>query len=50
MEQADDTKHLSIIRRESKDALMYWGLTEEAAKRVVMAIHDGKIPHVKLTY
>ena len=50
MELSDDTKHRSIIRREAKEALMYWGLTEETAKKVVMAINDNKIPHVKITY
>ena len=49
MEQ-DDTKHRYIIRREAKKALIYWGLTEDAAKRVVMAINDGKIPHIKINY
>ena len=49
-ERLADRQHISKFRGESKEALMYWGLTEEAAKRVVMAIHDGKIPHVKITY
>ena len=42
--------HVSKVRSEAKEALIYWGLTEEAAKKVVMAINDGKIPHVKINY
>ena len=49
-ERLADRQHVSKFRGESKEALMFWGLTEEAAKRVVMAIHDCKIPHVKITY
>ena len=49
-ERLANREHVSKIRREAKEALMYWGLTEETAKKIVMAINDGKIPHVKITY
>ncbi len=43
-------KHIGKIRREAKEALMTQGLTEDQAKVVVMAIHNGLITHVKINY
>lgn len=43
-------EHVSNFRGEAKLALIGLGLTEVQAKKVVMAIHDGKIPHIKINY
>lgn len=43
-------KHIGKIRGEAKQALMAQGLTEQQAKTIVLAIHAGQIPHVKINY
>jgi len=43
-------KHIGKLRREAKEALMAQGLYEEQAKAIVLAIHNGLIPHVKINY
>ena len=43
-------RHVGGVRRKAKEALMTLGVDEKTAKSIVMAIHDGKIPHVSIKY
>jgi colicin import membrane protein len=44
-------KHIGKIRGEAKDALMSeFGFTEDQAKNIVLAIHAGSIPNIKIIY
>lgn len=46
-----NARHVGSVRRAAKEALMqFCGLDEEAAKRVVLAIHGEKIPNVTINY
>ena len=46
-----DKKHVSGIRKQAKENLMYaCGLTEEQAKKVVLAINSNKILNVSIKY
>jgi len=43
-------KHIGKIRKEAKESLMAIELSEEDAKKVVMAIHNGEIKNVSIKY
>lgn len=43
-------RHVGGIRKQAKESLMAIGLDEEAAKRVVMAINNGNIANVTISY
>lgn len=43
-------KHVGAIRKAAKEAIIKAGLSEDDAKRVVMAISNGDIPAVSITY
>ena len=45
-----DTANISKVRFEAKEALMFWGLCEDDARRIIHAINDGKIPHISIKY
>lgn len=42
--------HRGRIMKAAKEALMGFGLSEEVAKTVVLAISDGKVPAVQINY
>jgi hypothetical protein len=43
-------RHVGAVRKAAKESLMATGLDEAAAKRVVMAIHNGSIASVEIKY
>lgn len=43
-------KHVGKIRKEAKEKFMAIGMDEEIAKKVVLAISNGEIPHVSISY
>ena len=43
-------RHIGSIRKSAKESLMAFGLDEEKAKEIVMAIHNGQIANVKINY
>ena len=45
-----DKANISKVRFEAKEALMFWGLCEDDARRIIHAINDGKIPHISIKY
>lgn len=45
-----NTKHISAIRTAAKEGIMAVGLSEEDAKKVVLAIHAGTVPNVSIKY
>ncbi len=49
-ERLANRAHGSNFRGKAKLALVGLGLDEEQAKKVVMAIHGGVVPHIKITY
>ncbi len=42
--------NVAKVRKAAKEALMNTGLSEELAKKVVLAIHNNQIPAVSITY
>lgn len=45
-----NNRHVGAIRKAAKESLMATGITEEQAKAIVMAIHNGQIANVKISY
>lgn len=45
-----DRAHRSTVMKEAKDAIMEHGVDEDAAKKTVLAIVAGEIPHVTLRF
>ncbi|AUR89773.1 coil containing protein [Vibrio phage 1.132.O._10N.222.49.F8] len=45
-----DIAHIGAIRKDAKESLMALGLTEDKAKDVVLAIHNGKVANVSISY
>lgn len=45
-----NNRHVASIRGQAKQALMGLGLTEELAKKVVLAIHNQEVPNVSIKY
>lgn len=46
-----NTRHISKIRKEAKETLMSsLSITEELAKSIVMAIHNGEITNITINY
>jgi len=43
-------RHVGAIRKSAKEALMKGGITEKQAKDIVLAIHNGEIPNVSISY
>ncbi len=43
-------KHVGKVRKEAKEALMKVGISEDLAKKAVLAINSGDIPHVSISY
>lgn len=43
-------RHVGNIRKEAKEALMKVGISEDLAKKAVLAIHSGEVPHVSINY
>lgn len=43
-------KHIGEVRKAAKEALIAEGLSEDQAKKIVLAINAGKIPHIKINY
>lgn len=43
-------KHVGKIRKEAKESLMKLGISEDHAKKAVLAIHAGEISHVSISY
>lgn len=44
-------RHIGNVRKQAKEGLMLsCGLSEDAAKNVVLAIHNGDIRHIKIEY
>lgn len=43
-------RHIGTIRKQAKDSFMVLGFTEADSKKLVMAIHDGKISNVTISY
>jgi hypothetical protein len=50
LQREADNVHVGAVRKAAKESLMATGLDEVAAKRVVMAIHNGSIANVKINY
>lgn len=50
-DREDNKQHVSSVRKAAKEALMILGgISEDQARAVVMAIHGGEVPHVKINY
>ena len=49
-EKAKDKERVSQKRREAKEALMALSIDEETAKKIILAISQGKIPNIKMEY
>ena len=45
-----DRKHRGRLMCEAKDALMAQGLKEEAARKIVLAVVAGEIPHITMEF
>jgi hypothetical protein len=45
-----DKAHVSEVRRKAKDCLMAYGMGEDMAKTIVIAIHKGGIASVTINY
>lgn len=43
-------RHVGNIRKEAKEALMKIGISEDLAKKAVLAINSDEIPHVSISY
>lgn len=43
-------RHIGGIRKAAKESLMATGISEDQAKAIVMAIHNGQIANVKIHY
>ncbi len=43
-------KHIGLIRKEAKESIMALGIYEDAAKKLVLAIHNDEIANVSITY
>lgn len=49
-EREANKRHVGKIRREAKDSLLEVGVTEDQAKKIVMAIDQGLIANVTINY
>lgn len=45
-----NTKHVGNIRREAKEAMVSGGIDEVIAKKIILAISNGAIPHITINY
>jgi hypothetical protein len=45
-----DKAHVSDVRRKAKECLMAYGMSEDMAKSIVIAIHKGGIANVTIKY
>jgi colicin import membrane protein len=45
-----DQAHRTAVRTKAKDAIMTCGADEETARKIVLAIQAGEVPHVTLTF
>lgn len=45
-----DRAHRSAVMKEAKEAIMSHGVEEDAAKKIVLAIVAGEVPHVTLRF
>lgn len=43
-------RHVGNIRRQAKESLVCLGIDEDMAKRIVLAIHAGRIANVSIEY
>jgi hypothetical protein len=50
LQRESNNLHVGSVRKAAKESLMATGLDEAAAKRVVMAIHNGSIASVSISY
>ena len=50
LQREADKAHVSNVRRKAKECLMAYGIDEDMAKTIVIAIHKGGIANVKISY
>jgi len=43
-------RHIGTIRKQAKESLMSLGISEEKAKEIVLAIHNGEVKNVSISY
>lgn len=43
-------RHVGSVRRKAKEAMIGQGLSEEMAKKLILAIHNNKIPNISIKY
>lgn len=46
----ENKRHIGKIRKEAKESLMAFGLDEDQAKQIVLAIHNKQIKNVSINY
>jgi hypothetical protein len=50
LQREADKAHVSDVRRKAKECLMAYGMSEDMAKSIVIAIHKGGIANVTIKY